>query len=1110
MKTCSYCGPPGLEFEIPDLSQNSSSSSSSSTSSSSTSSSLNLGLSDIEDGDPVSIGKDRTPQPVKTKDEIILEDLPDEEDITIVVPENTVLMPIGVVSIIIESLKDTLPIQDNSIIFNEKRLAVGKGHEWSKNDDRLLQAVEHGEVDKVSSLLTKKGVNAVKLDSEGKSALHLAAAKGQTDCLGIFLSHGVDVTILDASGCSALHLAAKNSHLECVKKLIKQGKSSVEGVDNIGRTALHYAAASGSLPVVQLLCEDRSPLNVKDAEGCTPLLLSAHNSHSDVCKLLMDHGADINACDKNGRTAVMLASENNSLSIVEILIQHGADLSLVDTLGNDALQYSTLSGSKEIKNLLQAVLSKLSSDSASWQHSGPDLRRPIQVGSWNILSLQHDDHLPLLLEELRKLCISVAELSEVRTPGTGQISVGGYTFYWSGRSDGCHTQGRVAVTVVDWLLPMVSDVTPFNERIMRLRLQHSLGALSVVSVYAPTAEEEQKSIQLKEEIEKLNEEKCTLLEAIEDLKHTLNNNPLQKTQTHQTEEDMELSALDTSRHSSIDSNASYHSTAADFNQSLEVHETCALEVNKRATKTDASGDKHDGNKSITEVEVEFKKLQAALQEMQVKFKQSELEKEHLQNVLMSQSAKDTNKTCVADGEKLHELEMKLQETESKYEEAMKELMAYKSQKIYEAGRSEDVSQKNNLIEDRKEMEQITNTDKVQHNYLETIKHLEEKLATVEARVSEEEFEAMKNSYNTRLESIQLERSLLLEKYSEAQEEIKMLQGALKGTVSVEQAASDFEEMKTEMNRKVEELQRQLLELTHLYAGAKSEVNALQDRLALKEKDVELSEQKKKDFVSRDYHERTVTDLSKSITELQEKLSDIGTRYHQAMAEIVQLQNESEAQKDRYMLISEHTQAVSVLGSAVHNLEAQVETLKEQVSQKQEEVDILQTHLSEQKASLREDSVIKATQEELKKSLEAEMNQLKVKLEEAQKCQEEVSLENSRAKEEILKLKSEKHSIQNVAETRELENRELQSKYKEAQELASNLKKQVETCSKLKEDKENKIDELTKEVSKLKDALNSLSQLSYTTSTPKRQNQQVDLLQQQVKQLQLQLSVSKIF
>ncbi|KAG2466627.1 SVEP1 protein, partial [Polypterus senegalus] len=121
---------------------------------------------------------------------------------------------------------------------------------------------------------------------------------------------------------------------------------------------------------------------------------------------------------------------------------------------------------------------------AARQHSGPNLRQPIWVGTWNILSLQEDD--PLLLEELCKLCISVVALSEVRRPGTDQISIGGYTFYWCGRSDGCHTQ-EVAIPVVDWLLPMVSDVTPFNECIMKLRLRHSLVSLCVVSVYAPTA-----------------------------------------------------------------------------------------------------------------------------------------------------------------------------------------------------------------------------------------------------------------------------------------------------------------------------------------------------------------------------------------------------------------------------------------------------------------------------------------------------------------------------------------------------------------------------------------------------------------------------------------------
>lgn len=43
-------------------------------------------------------------------------------------------------------------------------------NEWNKNDDRLLQAVENGDAEKVASLLGKKGTSATKHDSEGKTA----------------------------------------------------------------------------------------------------------------------------------------------------------------------------------------------------------------------------------------------------------------------------------------------------------------------------------------------------------------------------------------------------------------------------------------------------------------------------------------------------------------------------------------------------------------------------------------------------------------------------------------------------------------------------------------------------------------------------------------------------------------------------------------------------------------------------------------------------------------------------------------------------------------------------------------------------------------------------
>ena len=107
------------------------------------------------------------------------------------------------------------------------------------------------------------------------------------------------------------------------------------------------------------------------------------------------------------------------------------------------------------------------------------------MGAWNVLCQREDDHLSLLSSELQRLDIGIAALSEVRRPDCGEIMVGGYTYYWSGRCDGYHSQG-VAVAVSTQLTPMIIEVTLVNEHIMRLRIRHSLGVISLVSVYALT------------------------------------------------------------------------------------------------------------------------------------------------------------------------------------------------------------------------------------------------------------------------------------------------------------------------------------------------------------------------------------------------------------------------------------------------------------------------------------------------------------------------------------------------------------------------------------------------------------------------------------------------
>ena len=115
-----------------------------------------------------------------------------------------------------------------------------------------------------------------------------------------------------------------------------------------------------------------------------------------------------------------------------------------------------------------------------------NLRRTIRVGAWNVRTLRYDHSICQLSDELRRLRVSVAALSEVRRPGSGQISVGGYTYYWSGQDSGLHFSG-VAIALADWLIPAVDNISCLSDRVMSLRLRHSLGTLAVFSVYAPTS-----------------------------------------------------------------------------------------------------------------------------------------------------------------------------------------------------------------------------------------------------------------------------------------------------------------------------------------------------------------------------------------------------------------------------------------------------------------------------------------------------------------------------------------------------------------------------------------------------------------------------------------------
>ncbi|XP_049459737.1 ankycorbin isoform X2 [Epinephelus fuscoguttatus] len=908
-------------------------------------------------------------------------------------------------------------------------------NEWNKNDERLLAAVEHGEVEKVASLLAKKGTSAVKLDSEGKSALHVAAARGQTDCLAAILAHGADLSIADAAGYNPLHLAAKNNHIECCKKLI-QSKCPVDAVDSSGKAALHHAAASGSIQTVQLLCELKSPINLKDADGLTPLLLSAKHGHAEVCSALLNCGAEINTSDNSGRTALMLVSESNAVSVVEVLVQRGADLSAVDSQGHDVLHYAKLSGNTEVKTALTAALNRQQVPDAksprSPQSSGPS---------------------------------SPSVLTSAGTPV-------------SNKSD---TPKR------------------FNYK-----------------------EDEVRGTALREEVEKLHEERNMLLETIEDLKQSVEQTvtgPELDTKVEQTFtasaalvsvlqakinaltlENQQLASKlkkhpsvqgseDTSRPNSMASNSSFHSTQDEFESLPQVEkEDGPGGVSVRREEEESEGGSKD----------EIRLLRQALESVQVKLLETRKENRSLQAQLKPELGREREE----DGsvrekgreeelmESLAELQAKLTDTQERYHQAVEEVEDLRVRIGKGEGELTEKQEVQRLTSSALENEVkqlralLAQSGSEQENAAQRIRQLEEALR----RVEEERRSVKEKEQRT----AQIE-----ELYKEAQEEIRMLQEALRGTVPVEAAAKDFEEMKAELNEVIAGLQRRLLELSHSYSETKSQLSAAQKQLAESSATSSPSSEQQQ--------------LNSKLEELQTSLAETEKKLAAAQEEISLLKQEAEAQAQSSVSLADHTQVMSSLGNAIKELESQTEALKEQLHQKVLQVEALQSRLTAEKDVTSDDSVSRVELETAREQLEGEVNHLTQLLQEALRKQDEMALEAADAWQKARDNRAEREALQELVMSREKENQTLTTRLAEAQDAVSQLKQLVENHTASEREKNKRIDDLSREVGKLRDALNSLSQLSYSSGSPSKrqqQSQQLETLQQQIKQLQYQLAESK--
>eukprot|EP01018_Ginkgo_biloba_P019913 Gb_34207 [translate_table: standard] len=161
-------------------------------------------------------------------------------------------------------------------------------------------------------------------------SLCFAASQGNSHLMEEFLRKGMDPDLGDSNGRTALHIAAARGSRQCVLLLLKYG-ADVNKKDEDGNTPLWKAIIGKHKIISRLLYENGARLDTNC--GGNFLCMAAQRNDVDAIMELLKYGVDINSTNEDGLTGLHVAISEEHLKMVNVFLQNGADIDKVDFNG---------------------------------------------------------------------------------------------------------------------------------------------------------------------------------------------------------------------------------------------------------------------------------------------------------------------------------------------------------------------------------------------------------------------------------------------------------------------------------------------------------------------------------------------------------------------------------------------------------------------------------------------------------------------------------------------------------------------------------------------------------------------------------------------------------
>uniref|UniRef100_A0A803VBT4 Uveal autoantigen with coiled-coil domains and ankyrin repeats n=1 Tax=Ficedula albicollis TaxID=59894 RepID=A0A803VBT4_FICAL len=896
-----------------------------------------------------------------------------------------------------------------------------------------MKAAERGDVEKVSSILAKKGVSPTKLDVEGRSAFHVVASKGNLDCLNTILVHGVDITATDAAGRNALHLAAKYGHALCLQKLL-QYNCPTENVDLQGRTALHDAAMSDCSASVQLLCDHGAAVNSKDGDGRTPLVLATQMCRPALCQLLLDRGADVNARDKQSRTALMLGCEYGCRDAVEVLLRNGADAALTDGLGHDCAYYARIGDNTDILALVKAALQDPSRGRASVRR-GQAEQKDLELENQDL-----KDRMREVQEEQRMLLDRISGLQLQLSEGDSAGSGGNFgnrkedLLLKQGQGFAVESQSRSMLRPLELSLPSQS---PSSEKETLKKELESLRSCFGAA---------------KEEISKLQRElslKCSECRAL-----------ASECQRTKAESDGQVRQLE--------------DALKDVQKRMFESEGKVKQMQSHflALKDHLASEVASGSSKVTE------ELKEQLQEMKTKYEGASAEVGKLRNqikqneLLVAEFQRDEGR-LVEENKKLQKELVKLEMEREKRGRDVTELEGQLRETAAKLAQSVSTEQFENMksllssevSEKARSLAEVQGQrEKLQAEVGLLQRECESQRAQLAQLVRPEEHEQMRSGFEQRKEELGKAIAELSEKNETLQKELERLQAdnkvlkqqvqMLKTEIKSQNVPLKIhEELKKTNDLAVGDLTKKLFEITKKYNESKAEAEKL---LAEKNSLNENISHLQAVYLSPEQHEKEVEALKSSGIELEKQLAELQKKCDEEQAKVGKLLAENsglkETLRDQYVLATTHEEVKTVLNSTLEKTNGELSDLKGKIGEIKQEF----LRVTEENGALK--NKVKVLQNQLKteyislKDHETAVNTLNKSVQELQENNAAIRAEQERGQDEISQLhaeieaqKKELDTIQECIQSKYVVQDREQSLEATVQELRAQLQEQQQRC-----------------------------------------------------------------